>query len=96
MACRTGVDARRLWNPRSCGALLFADTLPWMVAGFWNAVIGFIIIRLSADPVTSVLPAAGLIRDDETVTASTAVLICVRNELPSRIIRNLEPMLEGI
>ena len=75
---------------------LFAVTLPWMVAGFWNAVIGFIIMRFSADPVTSVLPAAGLIRDDEPVTASTAVLLCVRNELPLRIIRNLEPMLEGI
>ena len=75
---------------------LFAVTLPWMVAGFCNAVIGFIIMRFSADPVTSVLPAAGLIRDDEPVTASTAVLLCVRNELPLRIIRNLEPMLEGI
>jgi membrane glycosyltransferase len=30
------------------------------------------------------------------VTGSTAILLCVRNELPLRIIRNLEPMLEGI
>ena len=29
---------------------LFAVTLPWMVAGFWNAVIGFLIMRFSADP----------------------------------------------
>jgi membrane glycosyltransferase len=42
------------------------------------------------------LPAAGLIGDDQPVTASTAILLCVRNELPLRIIRNLEPMLEGI
>ena len=40
--------------------LLFAVTLPWMVAGFSNAVIGFIIMRISADPVAAVLPAAGL------------------------------------
>ena len=76
--------------------VLFAVTLPWMVAGFCNAVIGFIIMRFSADPVAAVLPAAGLIGDDEPVTASTAILLCVRNELPLRIIRNLEPMLEGI
>src|SRR6185436_13382554 len=76
--------------------VLFAITLPWMVAGFANAVIGFIIMRFSADPVAAVLPAAGLIGDDQPVTASTAVLLCVRNELPLRIIRNLEPMLEGI
>src|SRR6476660_5670996 len=76
--------------------VLFAITLPWMVAGFANAVIGFIIMRISADPVAAVLPAAGLIGDDQPVTASTAILLCVRNELPLRIIRNLEPMLGGI
>ena len=76
--------------------LLFAVTLPWMVAGFSNAVIGFIVMRISADPVAAVLPAAKLIGDDQPVTASTAILLCVRNELPLRIIRNLEPMLEGI
>jgi len=59
-------------------------------------VIGFIIMRFSVDPVAAVLPAAGLIGDDQPVTASTAILLCVRNELPLRIIRNLEPMLEGI
>ena len=75
---------------------LFTVTLPWMVAGFCNAVIGFIIMRFSADPVAAVLPAAGLIGDDQPVTASTAILLCIRNELPFRIIRNLEPMLEGI
>jgi membrane glycosyltransferase len=76
--------------------ILFAVILPWMVAGFSNAVIGFIIMRFSADPVAAVLPAASLIGDDQPVTASTAILLCVRNELPLRIIRNLEPMLEGI
>ena len=76
--------------------VLFTITLPWMVAGFCNAVIGFIIMRFSADPVAAVLPAAGLIGEDQPVTASTAILLCVRNELPLRIIRNLEPMLEGI
>jgi membrane glycosyltransferase len=76
--------------------LLFAATLPWMVAGFWNAVIGFLIMRFSADPIAAVMPAAARIRGDEPVTASTAILLCTRNELPDRIIRNLEPMLAGL
>ncbi|MBA4033011.1 MAG: glucans biosynthesis glucosyltransferase MdoH [Bradyrhizobium sp.] len=76
--------------------LLFAATLPWMVAGFCNAVIGFVIMRFSPDPVAAVIPAAGLIQGNEPVTASTAILLCVRNEQPARIIRNLEPMLDGI
>ena len=37
---------------------LFAITLPWMVAGFWNAVIGFVIMRFSADPAAAVMPMA--------------------------------------
>ncbi|WKA30524.1 glucans biosynthesis glucosyltransferase MdoH [Bradyrhizobium roseum] len=76
--------------------VLFAITLPWMAAGFANAVIGFIIMRFSADPVAAVLPAAGMIGDEQPVTASTAILLCMRNELPRRIIRNLETMLEGL
>jgi membrane glycosyltransferase len=76
--------------------LLFAVTLPWMVAGFWNALIGFLIMRFSADPITAVMPMAGRIRGDEPVTASTAILLCIRNELPERVIRNVEPMLEGL
>jgi membrane glycosyltransferase len=76
--------------------VLFAVTLPWMVAGFWNAVIGFIIMRFNADPAMVVLPPNARVRGDEPVTASTAILLCIRNELPLRIIRNLEPMLAGI
>ena len=76
--------------------VLFAVTLPWMVAGFWNAVIGFLIMRFAADPVAAVMPMAARIRGDEPVTASTAILLCIRNELPGRMIRNLEPMLAGL
>ena len=75
---------------------LFAVTLPCMVAGFWNAVIGFLIMHFSADPVAAVMPASARIRGDEPVTASTAILLCIRNELPGRMIRNLEPMRAGL
>ncbi|HKY88045.1 MAG TPA: glucans biosynthesis glucosyltransferase MdoH [Pseudorhodoplanes sp.] len=76
--------------------LFFAVTLPWTVIGFWNAVIGFSIMRFARDPLGAVNPAAARIRGDEPVTASTALLLCIRNELPDRVIRNLEPMLAGI
>jgi membrane glycosyltransferase len=74
----------------------FAATLPWMVAGFWNAVIGFAIMRFAADPAMAVMPSSTRVRNDDPVTASTAILMCVRNELPSRIVRNLELMLAGL
>ncbi len=76
--------------------VLFALTLPWWVTGFWNATIGFIIMRFTADPIAAVLPVAASVRGDEKITASTAILLCIRNELPERMIRNLEPMMGGL
>ena len=76
--------------------VLLAVVLPWMVAGFWNAVIGFVILRFAADPAAEVLPAIKRVRGDESIVASTAILLCIRNEPPARIIRNLEPMLAGL
>jgi membrane glycosyltransferase len=75
---------------------LFAVTLPWYVIGFWNATIGLLIMRFARDPVAAVLPVAARIREDEPITASTAVLLCMRNEPPERIVRMLEPMLQGL
>jgi len=86
--------------PNSFGAIaflvLFAVTLPWSVVGLWNAVIGFLIMRLCRDPAVAVNPLAGSIRGDEPVTASTAILMCIRNESPDQVVRNLQPLLEDL
>ena len=84
-------------NVVDCAILaLFGVTLPWMVAGFWNAAIGFIIMRFAPDPIAAVIPIAAGISGNDSITASTAVLICIRNELPERVIRNLEPTMNGL
>lgn len=74
----------------------FAITLPWTAIGFWHAVIGFLIMRRAADPVGAVFPGAAAVGSDEPITASVAILICVRNEPPDRVLRNLAPMLDGL
>jgi membrane glycosyltransferase len=74
---------------------LFALTLPWMVIGFWNAVIGFTILRVT-DPSAAVIPVVASFTGNEAITASTAILLCIRNEAPERMERNLEPMLDGL
>src|SRR5438445_12116160 len=76
--------------------VLFALTLPWYVIGVWNATIGLLIMRFARDPVAAVMPVAGRVRGDEPITASTAVLLCIRNEPPERVVRMLEPMMEGL
>src|SRR5437764_1587694 len=48
--------------------VLFAVTLPWYVIGFWNAVIGFLVMRFARDVVASVTPAAGLVHGEEPIT----------------------------
>jgi membrane glycosyltransferase len=75
---------------------LFTITLPWSVIGFWNAVIGLLIMRLAEDPAASVLPAAGLVKGTEPITTSTALALCIRNEPPDRVVRCLEPLLSGL
>ncbi len=76
--------------------VMFAVTLPWSVIGFWNATIGLLLMRFTGDPVAAVTPVAARITGDEPITDKTAILWCVRNEDTERVIRNIEPMMEGI
>ena len=76
--------------------VLFAVTLPWMIVGFWNALIGLLICQLSTHPTAAVLPAEMDITDTEPLTCSTAILLCIRNETPERLERNIESMLGGL
>ena len=75
---------------------LFAVTLPWTVISFWNATIGLLIMRFARDPVVAVTPIAGGVHGDEPITASTAILVCIRNEPPERVTRGLAPMMAGL
>jgi membrane glycosyltransferase len=76
--------------------LLLVLWLPWFVIGFWNSTIGFILMRFTADPIAAVTPQVRLIRGDEPITTSTAILICIRNEIPTRVARNLTPLLDDL
>jgi len=74
----------------------FALTLPWMTVGFWNAAIGFLIGRFARDPLRTTIPCAADVRDDAPITSSTAILLCIRNESPERLVRNLQAMMSGL
>lgn len=71
----------------------FAITLPWTAIGFWNALIGFLIMRSSNDPAKQVFPASGEIKGDEKITTSTAIAMCIRNEDATQVNRNLNSMM---
>lgn len=75
---------------------LFIVTLPWMVIGFWNAMLGLVLLRSTGDAASAVNPALGRLNKDAPITARTAILSCVRNEDTDRIHRNLDAMLSGL
>jgi membrane glycosyltransferase len=75
---------------------LFALTTPWLVIGFWNATIGFIVMRFCRDPILSVIPQAARRHTPRTITASTALVMCVRNEAPDTVVRNLGVMMDDL
>jgi membrane glycosyltransferase len=76
--------------------VLYAIALPWLVIGFSISTIGFCVMRFARDPLSTIFPAAARIVGNEPVTASTAILVCIRNEAPERVIRNLAPLMEGL
>jgi membrane glycosyltransferase len=75
---------------------LFALTLPWTTIGFWNAVIGFMVMTFSRDPARVVAPDLCDVPDDLPIDTTTALLVCIRNEDTRRLQRNLEWMLQGL
>jgi membrane glycosyltransferase len=74
----------------------FAATLPWSTIGFWNAVIGLVLMRAARDPLAVAAPAALLGSGDTPITARTAILVCIRNEDTARLQAKLDAMIAGL
>ncbi|WP_296810040.1 glucans biosynthesis glucosyltransferase MdoH [Thiocapsa sp.] len=74
--------------------LCFGLTLPWTVIGFWNAVIGFALMRRHRNPAAVVCPLEG--DPPHALTAKTAILSCIRNEDADRVVRHLDLMIQGL
>ena len=75
---------------------LFTITLPWTAIGFWNAVIGFVIMRRFQDPASAVCPPLVDATDQTPMTTRTALLSCIRNEDPRTVGRNLDQMIGAL
>ncbi len=73
----------------------FLITLPWTIIGFWNAVIGLAVMRLTKDPIAAVCPIATG-NTDTPITCSTALLSCVRDEDVEALETNLSAMASNL
>ncbi|MES0883052.1 glucans biosynthesis glucosyltransferase MdoH [Roseibium sp. SCP14] len=73
----------------------FMVTLPWTIIGFWNAVIGLLVMRVSKNPVEAVCPIdAG--DPDSPLKSSTALLSCIRDEDTESLEVNLSAMVSHL
>lgn len=77
--------------------LLFGIVLPWSVIGFWNAALGLLLLRFAAEPERTAAPVMAAATDESRpISGRTAILVCIRNEDPERLRRNLSAMLADL
>jgi len=96
-ALMTHVLAARGWSAASgIFLILFMIGLPWTLIGFWNAAVGFLILRFSADPVAFTNPALRFTPKDSPITARIAVCVAVRHEDVGQVFARLDAMVREI
>ena len=69
--------------------LCFALAAPWSVLGFWNAVLGLWLLQGRKDAIALAAPHALTISKQEPLHKTTALLMTLRNEDPSRAFARL-------
>ena len=75
----THVLAARGWSAASgVFLILFMIGLPWTLIGFWNSAVGFLIMRLSPDPVAFTNPALRNTPDEDSPITTRGTAICRR------------------
>ncbi len=71
--------------------MAFAIRAPWAVIGFWNAVIGLVLLQTRRDPAAAVSPyALNSANSTAPVLSRTAIIMTLRNEDPERALRRLK------
>ncbi len=84
------------WSP--VDVVIFACLLvaaPWTVLGFWNAVLGLWLLHGARDGLARVAPFAAAGDSGERLRLTTAVLMTLRNEDPTRAIARLRVVQES-
>ena len=80
---------------------VFAVVAPWLAIGFCNALVGMWLALFSKapwQPLPSTAQDVGSssVHQADQTTKKTALLLCIRNEAPARLMRNLDLMLASL
>jgi membrane glycosyltransferase len=91
------VLAARGWSYASAlFLLLFLVGLPWTLIGFWNSAVGFVILRLTADPVGYTNAAIRLTPKASRITTRTAICLALRHEDVGLVFARLDSMIRSV
>lgn len=71
-------------------------TLPWTVLGFWNAAIGFLLLRAGRVGLRAAAPHAAAGEGEAPPHLTTAVVMTLRNEDPDRALSRLALVQESL
>ena len=76
--------------------ILFLAGMPWTLLAFWNSLIGFVILRLVADPAGFTNPALRRTPKEAPIASRIAVCLAIRHEDVARVFTRLEAMIESL
>ncbi len=77
--------------------LLFAMTTPWVALGFWNSLIGLILVHSDKNWLATVAPfTRSTATDSEQISSRTAVVMPVYNEDTERVFNRLRVVLQSL
>ncbi|HRK24484.1 MAG TPA: glucans biosynthesis glucosyltransferase MdoH [Beijerinckiaceae bacterium] len=69
---------------------------PWTVLGFWNSIIGLMLLHSPRDAMVRVAPFADAGDAPDPITIDTAVLMTLRNEDPARAFLRLKTVRQSL
>ena len=75
--------------------VLFAVSLPWIVVGFWNALVGFVLL-VRPGGLRRVVPLAGLGQAPAAPSSRVAILMPVHDEDPQGVFRTLQATIASV
>lgn len=85
------------WSiPEMVMFVCFLTSLPWVVIGFWNGVIGLALLRFSKDPLDTVIPCASRAGAHDPIVVRTAIAMCIRHEDAARVVRRMDTIVRSV
>ena len=76
--------------------LCCSATIPWIVIGYWNAIVGLVLALTSRNSLEATAPFVQRVNDSAPITTRNAIVMPVYNENPGRVFEHIERILSSL